>query len=178
MSEYDYETTLTFRKTKMFWVELNKQMVIKERNTLNNDGLYHLVFFSSAPIDFNDALDSRGCINTSASGVELITSGYTDTEFHLGVEWLDNGENGFNLFVDEWEDNTDIESGQVDVNIPIDEHETLEVKVVALCKTTASDTGTDYVVAYAWANTPITCQNYITLMKGSSIVGHNSCKVV
>ena len=38
-----------------------------------------------------------------------------------------------------------------------------------------SDTGTDFVVAYARASTPVRCFNYISLMYGSSFVGHQSC---
>lgn len=175
MSEYDYETSFTFRKPNHFWVKLNTQMVIKDRDTLNNGGLYHLVLFSSLPTDFNDCIDSDGCLKSSQTGMTKITSGFTDQTFHLGVEWLDNGENGFSLFLDEWEDNTDPTSEKVDVEIPIADETEFYVKGVALCKVTGSDTGDDYVVAYARASTPIRCFNYITLMYGSAFVGHESC---
>ena len=120
-SEYDYETTFTFRKPKDFWVHLNKQMVIKDRDTLNGDGLYHLILFSSLPQDFNDCIDSNGCLKQSATGMTIIDSGQTDQTFHLGVEWIDDGENGFNLFLDEWRDNNDSTSEKVNVEIRIDE---------------------------------------------------------
>ena len=76
-SEYDYETTFTFRKPQDFWVHLNKQMVIKDRDTLNDDGLYHLILFSSLPKDPNECIDSNGCLKQSATGMTKITSGYT-----------------------------------------------------------------------------------------------------
>ena len=176
-SEYDYETTFTFRKPNHFWEFLNKQMVIKDVDSLNDKSggsytkKYHLLLFSSLPTDFNDCIDSTtGCLKTSSlpSGMTQITTGYTDAQFKLGVEWLDNGENGFNLFLDEDED----------VNIAIDEETVLWVKGVALAKTSGTQSGTDYIVAYAEASTRAKCQNYITLMKGTSFVGHQSCKEV
>lgn len=163
----DYETTLTFRKTKYFWVQLNQMMRIKDRDALNNDGLYHLILFSSLPSDFNDLLDVYGCLDDDS---RVIDTGYTDTLFHLGVEWLDNGENGFNLFVDEW----DNEDEPIDVQIPIDDGVELLVGGVALAKETNMG---DYIVAFAHT-TIIKCQNYITLMKGSPLVGHQSCGVI
>ena len=171
MSEYDYETTFTFRKPNTFWKFLNKQMVIQDSSTLNdnNNKKYRLLLFSSLPTDFNDCIDSTtGCLKTSTvNGMTRITTGYTDTTFKLGVEWLDNGENGFNLFLDETSD----------VQIPITSGTELMVKGVALAKTQGTNSGNNYIVAYARASTPVKCQNYITLMKGSSFVGHNSCVV-
>ena len=185
-SEYDYETTFTFRKTNKFWVELNKKMVIKDRDTLNDYGnkKYHLLLFSSLPNDFNECIDEYGCLRTDTTSSDYpqalvpIESGYTDVEFHLGVEWLDNGENGFNLFLDEWDSGgTAQEHTLIDVNIAIDDGTELMVKGVALAKTQGTDSGSNYIVAYARASSPVKCQNYITLMKGSSFVGHNSCEV-
>lgn len=175
-SEYDYETTFTFRKPNTFWKFLNKQMVIQDVDTLNDKSggsytkKYHLLLFSSLPQDFNDCIDSTtGCLKTSnlPSGMTQITTGYTDAEFKLGIEWLDNGENGFNLFLDEDED----------VQIAIADETALMVKGVALAKTQGTQSGNNYIVAYARASSPVKCQNYITLMKGSSFVGHNSCEV-
>jgi len=177
-SEYDYEYAFTFRKPKDFWVHLNKQMVIKDRDTLNDDGLYHLILFSSLPKDPNECIDSNGCLKQSATGMTKITSGYTDQTFHLGVEWIDNGENGFNLFLDEWEDNDDPTSEKVNVEIPIAEETELYVRGIMLCKVTGSDTGTDYVVAFTRESTPVRVFNYLTLMYGSSFVGHQSCNGV
>ena len=177
-SEYDYETTFTFRKPQDFWVHLNKQMVIKDRDTLNDDGLYHLILFSSLPKDPNECIDSNGCLKQSATGMTKITSGYTDQTFHLGVEWIDNGENGFNLFLDEWENNSDPTSEKVNVEIPIAEETELYVRGIMLCKVTGSDTGTDYVVAFTRESTPVRVFNYLTLMYGSSFVGHQSCNGV
>lgn len=175
MSEYDYETTFTFRKPNHFWKFLNKQMVIQDVDTLNDKSggvytkKYHLLLFSALPNDFNDCITaSTGCLKGSQSGMTRITSGYTDVEFKLGVEWLDNGENGFNLFLDETED----------VNIQINDGTTLFVRGVALAKTSGTQSGTNYIVAFADLNNPVKCQNAITLMKGSSFVGHTSCKGV
>lgn len=172
-SEYDYETTFTFHKPNTFWKFLNKQMVIQDVDTLNDKigGVYtkkyHLLLFSALPTDFNDCINTTtGCLKSSQTGMTLITENYTDVEFKLGIEYLDNGENGFNLFIDEEED----------VNIEIDEGEVLYVRGVAVAKTSGTQSGTDYIVAYAMQSTPVKCQNYITLMKGSSIVGHSSCK--
>ena len=181
-SEYDYETTLTFRKTEKFWNELNKQMEIKDRETLNRGSLYHLILFSNLPSNFNSCIDERGCLLTQnkPAAMEQITEGYTDVLFHLGVEWLDDGENGFNIFLDELQDNSEPMSDTnpgVDVNIPIDEEEILYIKGVALCKLVGESSNTsNYVVAYAHLSTRIKCENYISLMYGSSFVGHNSCK--
>ena len=175
MGEYDYETTFTFRKPNHFWKFLNKQMVIQDSDSLNDKSggvytkKYHLLLFSSLPNNFNDCITaSTGCLKNSQTGMTRITTGFTDVEFKLGVEWLDNGENGFNLFLDETED----------VQIPINDGVTFNVKGVALAKTSGTETGTNYIVAYARAETPVKCQNYITLMKGSSFIGHESCKGV
>lgn len=184
MSEYDYETSFTFRKPNGFYKHLNKQMIIEDRDSLNDDSLYHLLLFSAMPTDFNDCINSNGCLKSGASiptGMTQIlpsASTYTDTQFHLGIEWFDNGESGFSLFVDEWEDNEDPTSGQVDVNIELADDEILYIKGVALAKVTGADTGSEYIVAYARQPTPIRCQNFITLMKGSAFVGQSSCEEV
>lgn len=183
MSEYDYETSFTFHKPNGFYKHLNKQMVIEDRDSLNDDSLYHLLLFSALPTDFNDCIDEDGCLKTGASvpnGMVQIQAGastYTDTQFHLGIEWINNGESGFNLFLDEWEDNTDPTSEQVDVNIELAEDEVLYLRGVAIAKVTGADTGSDYIVAFARQATPVRCQNYITLMKGSSFVGQTNCEV-
>ena len=179
-NENDYETSFTFRKTNQFWNQLNKALVIKDRDTLN-DYPYHLILFSSLPSDFNNCIDEYGCLKKTGKPTSMveITSGYTDVEFNLGVEWLDNGENGFNLFLDEWADGgTEEEHEQVDINIPIDEGLELYVKGIALCKTQASDNPNheNFVVAYARPTSVIKTINYITIMKESSFVGHQSCK--
>ena len=181
-NENDYETSFTFRKTNQFWNQLNKALVIKDRDTLN-DSLYHLILFSSLPSDFNNCIDEYGCLKTSDKPTSMveITEGYTDVEFHIGVEWLNNGESGFNLFVDEWEDNEHPnEEGNelVDINIPIDEGVELYVKGIALCKTTASDNPNheNFVVAYARPTSVRKSMNYITVMAKSSFVGHKSCE--
>ena len=177
-SEYDYEYAFTFRKPNTFWANLNKTMEIKDRDTLNDDGLYHLILFSSLPQDPNECIDNNGCLKQSATGMTKIDSGYTDQTFHLGVEWIDNGENGFNLFLDEWENNSDPTSEKVNVEIPIAEETELYVRGIMLCKVTGSDTGTDYVVAFTRESTPVRVFNYLTLMYGSSFVGHQSCNGV
>lgn len=178
MSEYDYETSFTFRKPNQFWKHINKQWIIQDRDTLNDDSLYHLLLFSALPSDFNECIDENGCLKLSQSGMTKITpsaSTYTDVQFHLGIEWLDNGENGFNVFLDEWEDNEDPSTSQIDVNLEIAEDTELYVKGVALAKVNGADTGSDFIIAYARQPTPYRCFNYITLMKGSPFIGHNSC---
>ena len=179
-SEYDYETSFTFHKPNGFYVHLNKQMIIQDRDSLNDDSLYHLLLFSNLPVDFNDCIDENGCLKTTnpPSSMEIIepsASTYTDVEFHLGIEWLNNGESGFNIFLDEWEDNEDPTSEQVDVNIEIAEDVPLYIKGVAIAKVTGADTGSDFIVAYARQLTEVKVQNYITLMKGSSFVGQATC---
>lgn len=182
-SEYDYESSFTFHKPNGFYKHLNKQMIIEDRDALNDDSLYHLLLFSALPTDFNTCIDSNGCLKTGASvptGMTRITpsaSTYTDVQFHLGIEWIDNGESGFNLFLDEWNDNEDATSGQKDVNITLAEDEVLYIKGVALAKVTGADTGNNYIVAYARQPTPVRCQNYITIMKGSSFTGQTTCGV-
>lgn len=179
MGEYDYETVMTFRKPNHFWKFLNKKMVISDSDALNDSGnkKYHLVFFSSLPNDFNDCIDSTtGCLKTSSlpTGMERIapsSSTYTDVTFPLGVSWLTNGENGFTLFLDEKDGNDD----PVDINYEIADDTTLWVKGVALCKTSGTDGGTDYVVAFAEQSTRIRCENTITIQANSSFVGHSSC---
>ena len=180
MSENDYETSFTFHKPNGFYVHLNKQMIIQDRSTLNDDSLYHLLLFSALPTDFNDCIDDNGCLKTTDlpttyARIEPSASTYTDVQFHLGVEWLNNGESGFNLFLDEWANNNDQTSGQVDVEIPLAEDETLYVKGVAIAKVEGAETGNDYIVAYAHQPSQVKCQNYITLMKGSSFVGQANC---
>ena len=75
MSEYDYETTFTFRKPNHFWEFLNKQMVIKDKDSLNDKSddtytkKYHLLLFSTMPTDFNSWIDDDGCLDTSIQAV-------------------------------------------------------------------------------------------------------------
>lgn len=181
-SEYDYEASFSFHKPNGFYVHLNKQMVIKDRDTLNDDSLYHLLFFSNLPLDFNDCIDSNGCLKTGASApesMEIITpssSTYTDVQFHLGVEWINNGESGFSLFLDEWEDNEDPTSEKIDVEIPFADGEEFYFKGVALAKVQGHTTGNNYIVAYARQPTRTRCQNYVSIMKGSAFVGQDNCE--
>lgn len=172
-SNYDYNANFSFRKPNNFYVHLNKQMIIKDRDTLNDDSLYHLLFFSALPLDFNDCIDEDGCLKTGIdvptgmTKIEASADTYTDVPFHLGVEWINNGESGFNLFLDETED----------VEIPFKEGEEFYFKGVALAKITGTETGgDDYIVAFARQPTPVRCQNYVTIMKGSSFVGQSSCE--
>lgn len=182
-SEYDYETSFTFRKPNGFYKHLNKQMVIQDRDSLNDDSLYHLLLFSSAPLDFNECIDENGCLKTNDAPTSMIkiepsVSTYTDVQFHLGVEWFDNGESGFSLFLDEWETGGTAENHtQKDVNIEFAEDEVFYIKAIALAKVTGADTGSDYIVAYARQLTEVRVQNYLTLMKGSAFVGQDTCEV-
>jgi len=171
MGEYDYETVMTFRKPNHFWKFLNIQMLISDSDALNDEE-YHLVFFSSIPSDFNDCIDQYGCLKNSQTGMEIIDdTNYTDVTFPLGVSWLTNGENGFNLFLDAKDGN----DNPIDVNYEIADDTTLWVKAVALCKVSGTDTGSDYVVAFAEQSTRIKCENAITIQANSSFVGHSSC---
>lgn len=186
MTEYDYETSFTFHKPNGFYKHLNKQMVIEDRDSLNDDSLYHLLLFSALPVDFNDCIHTDGCLKNGTNapipdGMTLISAGsstYTDNPFHLGIEWINNGESGFNIFLDEWETGGTAENHtQKDVNIEIAEEEVLYVKGVAIAKINGAESGSNYIVAYARQPTPVRCQNYITLMKGSSFVGQTNCEV-
>ena len=64
MSDYDYETTFTFRKSKYFWKFLNRQILIFDAdNGSLNDSQYRLLLFSSMPDDFNNCIDEdTGCL--------------------------------------------------------------------------------------------------------------------
>lgn len=177
-SEHDYETSFTFRKPNTFYKYLNRQMIIQDRDSLNDDSLYHLLLFSALPLDFNDCINENGCLKTGQDipegmvQIQESSSTYTDVPFHLGVEWINNGESGFNLFLDEM-----INNEQVDVEIPFAEDEVFYIKGVAIAKLIGTETGdSDYIVAYARQPTPVRCQNFITLMKGSSFVGQTSCE--
>ena len=75
MSDYDYETSWTFRKPNHFWTFLNKQMNLSD---LGND--YKLLFFSSMPDDLNDAINSNGCLNLNYSGLSQINNNYIDNK--------------------------------------------------------------------------------------------------
>lgn len=166
--EYDYETTLTFEKSKYFWKFLNRQMIITDVESLN-DSFYRLVLFSAMPDNFQDnCIDpNTGCMDYSDPRLVTITDGFEEQRFSVGIRWLDNGTNGFSIYVDE------------DVDIPIDDGVTLWVKGVALVKRTATMTGDDdYVVAFATLSTRAECQNAISIVQGSEFVGHSSCKVI
>ena len=166
MSEYDYETILTFRKSKYFWKFVNRQMLIYDSDNLN-DSDYKLLLFSSMPDNVNDCIDeTTGCL-TSATGLTEITDGFTNVSFGLGINWLDEGENGFSLYLDSDEN----------IELEIDDETSFYVKGVILVKETGSlsSSNENFVVAYARLSTPIKCQNSITLQANSEFVGHNSC---
>ena len=116
----DYETILTFRKSKYFWKFLNRQMVITDVDTLN-DSDYELLLFSSMPENFQNCIDvDTGCIDLSTTGLTQITTGFTRTTFSVDIRWIDEGENGFSIYVAE------------DVDIPISDDVTFYVKGVAV----------------------------------------------
>ena len=167
MSDYDYETTLTFRKSPYFWKFLNRQLKIYETGSNGlNDSQYKILLFSAVPDNINNCINSStGCLQ-SATGATQITTGFTNAAFDLGIEWIDDGENGFSLFLDSSEK----------IEIPINSGTTFYVKAVMLVKETGSMSGSNYVIAYARLSTPVQCQNSITLQAKSEFVGHNSCK--
>ena len=169
MSDYDYETTLTFRKSKYFWKFLNRQIKIWDTGSSTlNDSQYTLLLFSSMPDNFNDCVDeTTGCL-IAAPGLVPITEGFTNQSFDLGIRWLDEGENGFALYLDSEEN----------IEIAIEECVSFYVKGVVLVKNTGSMSGSNYVIAYARLSTPIKCQNTITLQAYSEFVGHTSCSEV
>lgn len=159
---YDYTTTWTFRKPEHFWKLLNKQMIL----TNLNDYKYKILLFSEAPEDFNDAITSgTGCLNTSATGLTMVdTNDYTQTPFDLGIKWLDDGENGFSLYLDN------------DSTTHITITEPFYVRTIALAKVTGSDSGSNYIVAYSRLLTPVYCVDDITLPAYCEFIGHSSCK--
>lgn len=165
----DYETTLTFRKSKYFWKFVNRQMKIYDASDNGlNDSQYSLLFFSSMPENIYDCIDENtGCL-TSGTGLTQITEGFTNVSFDLGVRWLDEGENGFALFLDSEEN----------IEILINEGVSFYVKGVILVKNTGSMSGSNYVVAFSRLSTPQKCQNAITLQSYSDFVGHSSCSEV
>lgn len=164
MGVYDYETILTFHKSKCFWKFLNRQIVITDVDTLN-DYPYHLLLFSAVPDNFQECINvNNGCIDLNSQGLEQITEGFTDVGFEVDIRWIDDGENGFSIYVAE------------DTNIPIDEDVVFYVKGVAVVKK-GTETGDDnYCIAFARPSTRIKCQNAISLLEGSEFVGHSSCK--
>lgn len=165
----DYETSLVFRKSKYFWKFINRQMLIYDAEHLN-DTQYKLLLFSSMPVDFNDAIDENtGCLISNEDLVE-ITQGFTNASFDLRVDWIDDGENGFTLSVDN--------DGE-DVQIMISDDVSFYVRGVALVKEYGSeDNNANFVVAYSTLSTSIKCQNAITIADGSEFVGHRSCRSV
>lgn len=169
MSDYDYETTFTFRKSKYFWKFLNRQILIFDAdNGTLNDSQYRLLLFSSMPDDFNNCIDEdTGCL-VPAQGLTQITEGFENVSFDLGVRWLDDGENGFSLYLDSEEN----------IELLIEEGVSFYVKGAALAKETGSMGDKDFIIAYARLSTPIRCQNAITLQAYSEFVGHSSCNGV
>lgn len=169
MSENDYETVISFRKSKYFWKFLNKQIMLQDLEAANGEGGYKILFFSSMPDNFNDCInENTGCLQ-SADGLTQITEDITNVSFNLGIRWIDEGENGFSLFL----------NNEENIDIAITEGVSLYVKGVALVKETGKIEGTsNYVIAYSRLSTPLKCQNTITLQSYSEFVGHSSCGVV
>lgn len=166
MSEYDIETVLTFHKSKYFWKFLNRQMVITDVDTLN-DSDYHLLLFSAMPENFQECInENTGCIDLNSTGLEQITEGFTDTGFSVDIQWIDDGENGFSIYVAE------------DTEIPINEGVSFFVKGVAVVKQGTETGDNNYCIAFARPSTRLKCQNAISLMEGSEFVGHSSCKEI
>ncbi len=157
----DYETSWTFRKPNHFWTLLNKQIDLSGLN----DSQYRLLFFTSIPDDFNDIINSYGCMKDN--GYTLVNPNYYDrVNFDLKMDLIDNGENGFRLSIDN--------NNVTDIAIETPFY----LKAVALVKNTGTMAGNDYVVAYSRLSTPIYCKNSITLPSYCEFVGHASCKEV
>lgn len=167
LSEYDYETSLTFSKTKYFWKMLNRNLIIEDKDSLNNTGGFKLILFSSLPEDFNTCIDEYGDLKTTATGMTKIDSTwYDETLFELDVAPIGDGSDGFVLFVD----------NDGDVNITINEDDGFYIKGVALV-VTGSETSGEYVVAYSRLLTPAMCKNAITIADGSEFIRQGVCEV-
>ena len=163
MSEYDYETTFVFSRTKYFWSMLNRQMIINDKESLNSTGGFKLILFSALPDDFNTCVNSYGNLKNSATGMTKINQSlYESVTFELDVKPIGDGSNGFILFLDN--DGEDIEIG-------INTDDGFYAKGVALV-TTGAETSGDYVVAFCKLSTPAMCKESITIADGSEFVGH------
>lgn len=164
---YDYLFSLTFQKHKYFWKMLNRNLIIEDKNSLNDTGGFKLILFSSLPEDFNDCIDEYGDLKNSATGMTKINSTwYDEVYFDLDVSPVGDGSDGFVLFVD----------NDGDVNITINEDDGFYIKGVALV-TTGAETSGDYVVAFCRLLTPAMCKNAITIADGSEFIRQGVCEV-
>ncbi len=177
MGEYDYETTLVFRRTKYFWKMLNRQIFIEDKETLNATGGFKLILFSALPDDFNTCVDNNGDLKNSATGMTKVNQNlYDEVYFDLDVKPIGDGENGFVLYV---KNGTTVESEYIpeNVEIGINTDDGFYAKGVALV-TTGLQTDGDYVVAYCNLSTPAMCKESITIADLSEFVGHDACSEV
>lgn len=157
-----YDTSWTFRKPQHFWKFLNKQMDLEN---LNGNGKYKLVFFKSmSGDDFNDMIDSNGCLKSDITNHLVNTTYYNQVVFDLKRTYIDNGENGFSLRMDT--------SSVTDITISTPFY----LQAVALVKVSGDVTGSNYVVAYSRLSTKQYCEDTISLLAESEFVGHSSCR--
>lgn len=177
MGEYDYETTLVFRRTKYFWTMLNRQIIIEDKESLNATGGFKLILFSALPDDFNTCLNSSGNLKSSATGMTKISQSlYDSVTFDLDVKPIGDGENGFILYLK----NGTIVNGEYvpeNVEIGINTDDGFYAKGVALV-TNGAETSGDFVVAYCRLSTPAMCKESITIADLSEFVGHDVCNEV
>lgn len=166
---YDYETSLTFQRHKFFWKMLNRQMIIEDKESLNDTGGFKLILFSALPDDFNTCINEYGVLKNSATGMTKINQNqYDEVYFDLDIKPIGDGSNGFTLFLDN--DGENIEIG-------INNDDGFYAKGVALV-TTGAETQGDYVVAFCRLLTPAMCKESITIADKSEFVGHNVCNEV
>ena len=166
MGEYDYETTLVFRRTKYFWTMLNRQIIIEDKESLNATGGFKLILFSALPDDFNTCLNDSGNLKNSAAGMTKINQNlYDEVYFDLDVKPIGDGSDGFTLFLDNDEEN---------LEIGINTDDGFYAKGVALV-TNGAETSGNFVVAYCRLSTPAMCKESITIADLSEFVGHNVC---
>lgn len=169
MGDYDYETTFVFSRSKYFWSMLNRQMIIKDKESLNSTGGFKFILFSSLPEDVNTCLDDNGNLKNSATGMTKINQNlYDEVYFNLDVKPIGDGSDGFTLFLD---------NNGKNLEIGININEGFYAKGIALV-TNGVETSGDYVVAFCRLNTPAMCKENITVADGSEFVGHNACNEV
>lgn len=169
MGVYDYETTFVFSRSKYFWSMLNRQMIIKDKESLNSTGGFKFILFSSLPEDVNTCLDNNGNLKSVATGMTKINQNlYNEVYFNLDVKPIGDGSDGFTLFLD---------NNGVNLEIGINVAEGFYAKGIALV-TNGAETSGDYVVAFCRLTTPAMCKESITVADGSEFVGHNACNEV
>lgn len=164
-----YETTMSFRRSKYFFKYMNKEFDLLDINKdFTNEGNYRLILASHVPSDIYSCIDEYGRLDVdSVDFVELpISDEYTNNDnvempyFNLKVTPIADWEGGFII---------SLASGTSDIQIKVgDANESLTGMFLVR-------RANNFVLSYAYTNSPVNVKNFFTLPFDSELLSVGSC---